>query len=152
MSRPIAPRGALACIVITVDFVTLELGGHTLFGPTGGRLNGIGVRGVFFFRNNGITVHSGVVTSFYDGIALYSSGETVEHIQAFGNLQEGITVGSYGSGGHRVVGNTAMNNGNNGISVVTSPAVVLENVATGNGNFQIYEAAGCASSENNPAP
>lgn len=82
-----------------------------MFGPPGGRLNGIGVRGVFSFRNNFIEVRSGVVTSFYDGIALYGSGEIVEHIRAIANLQEGITVGAFGTGNHRVLANTAMNNG-----------------------------------------
>jgi parallel beta-helix repeat protein len=143
--------GALACIVITADFVTLDLGGHTLFGPAGGRLNGIGVRGIFSFHNNFIEVRSGAVTSLYDGIALYGSGETVEHIRVSGALNVGIFVGIYGSGGHRVVGNTAMNNWD-GIVVDSCPAVVLENSAAGNTNLQIYEVAGCTSSENSPAP
>src|SRR5215469_908682 len=41
-AQTVASIGNPACSVIAAQFVTLDLGGHTLSGPPGGRLNGIG--------------------------------------------------------------------------------------------------------------
>lgn len=143
-AQTVASIGLPACIVIGANFVTLDLGGHTLSGPPGGYLNGSGAFGIV--GNNGMEVRSGVVTSFYDGIA-YGSG-LYENIRAFNNVSVGIDVAP----GSRVVGNIAVNNGSSGINVIC-PSVVVGNAAYGNGAHQIFEGpGGCTNSDNSPAP
>jgi hypothetical protein len=106
--------GFLGCIVITTSNVTLDLGGHTLFGPPGSRINGTGVSGIDGV-GNGLSLNSvsnGVVTGFFDGVILYGNGHVVQNIRAMNNLSSGIVAGFVlgGQGGHRIVGNTIIAN------------------------------------------
>ena len=124
--------GIPGCLVIAADFVTLDLGGFTIFGP--GKVPGVDTAGVINAdnTNRGITVHSGVVTKFTMGVVLTSSlnvaaGYVVEHVRAIDNLAWGITVYSVGS---RIVGNVATNNGLIGFYIMC-PSIFLENVAYG---------------------
>jgi hypothetical protein len=134
---PGAPR-ALACIVIDADFVTLNLQGYTIFGPG----SGLGVAAV---GKVGIKVHSGSITNFGEGVHLSGRGHTVEHINAANN-NTGINVGP--SGGNRVIGNMANDNGV-GIQVVC-PSVVLGNMATGNLVDMAVDPVTCTRSHNSP--
>ena len=146
-----------ACIMITADFVTLDLGGHTIVGPPAATVNFIPVMGIVSF-NNGTEVRSGIVTTFWDGVALLGAGARVEHIRALNNSSHGIIVEHefqpFLLQGHRVVANTAIGN-SIGITVYC-PSVVLENVATGNTTGDIVEvnpgAGACTRQENSPAP
>jgi hypothetical protein len=137
------------CIVIAADFVTLDLAGYTISGPGVGSVSTFGIANDI--SRQGTVVRSGTVTNFGTfGIFLQGSGMTVEHIRAMNNGSTGIAV--EGGRGHRIVGNILVGNLVFGI-VVTCPAVVLENVASGNG-FDTIQAsgAGCTLAENSPAP
>jgi hypothetical protein len=140
--------GQAGCIVVTSNFVTLDLGGFIIVASGLGSTSATGVIGV----GNGIHVRSGTVAKFtYRGVWLNGYGNTVEHIGAFSNGADGIVL--FRPGG-RVVANTAVFNGGNGVSV-SCPAVVLENVGTSNSGKQIFEdtlLGTCTSLENNPAP
>jgi hypothetical protein len=145
-----AATSALTCIDIAADFVTLDLAGHTIFGPPGTRLNGDDVYGIFTFQHNAIEVRSGALTRFVDGIGFSGNGFTIEKIRAFNNSQVGINIVS--GSGHRIVGNTAMGNLVNGIAF-TCPAVAVGNAADGNGSLQISgQGTGCTQADNSPAP
>jgi hypothetical protein len=143
--------GIPGCLVIAADFVTLDLGGFTLFGPGSG-INAVGViTGSYAYR--GATVRSGEVTNFFIGIYLGSSigkggGYVVEHVTAIGNSSTGIEVYTDGA---RVVGNVAISNGAEGF-LILCPSVVAQNMAVSNSSGQIVEWGTCTSSENNPAP
>ena len=148
------PGGGSACILITTDFVTLNLAG---FAITGSNVSsGIATDSV---DRSGIHVHSGTVANFSDiGVNLHGNGHTIEQIRAVNNLGGGISV--FGSitakQGHRVLGNTAISNGDFGINVAC-PAVVLGNVAAGNGAGSAPEQivvgfTACTRQENSPSP
>ena len=143
--------GVPGCLVIAADFVTLDLGGFTLFGPG----NGVYSVGVISGNNayRGATLRSGEVTNFFFGIYLGSAigkggGYVVEHITAIGNSSTGIEVYTDGA---RVVGNVAINNGAEGF-LILCPSVVAQNMAVSNSSGQILEYGSCTNSENNPAP
>jgi hypothetical protein len=145
----------LGCIVITTSDVSLDLGGHTIFGPPGGRINGIGVNGIdgTSFDLSLISVSNGVVTGFRNGVILFGIGHVVEYIRVKNCFDVGILVNLVfeQGGGHRIVGNTTIGN-TDGI-MVGCPSVVLENVSFGNSGLQIApEAPGCTLSNNAPAP
>lgn len=140
------------CIVVAADFVTLDLAGYTIAGPgVAPPAPNYGITGDVVHQ--GIEVRSGAVTNFSGaGIWLVGSGNTVEHVRAIGNLGSGMVIQGGTVTGNRVVGNTANSNGGFGISVAC-PAVVLENVATGNsGGDIISSGSGCTMAENSPAP
>jgi hypothetical protein len=140
--------GQAGCIVITSNFVTLNLGGFTIDGSGLGSTSATGVIGV----GSGTYVQSGTVAKFTDrGVWLNGYGNTVEHVRAFSNAADGIVLQRPGG---RVVASTAVFNGGNGISVFC-PAVVLENAANSNSGTQIFETTTfgtCTNAENNPAP
>jgi hypothetical protein len=142
-----------ACIVITADFVTLDLDG---FAITGSNLSTSLIHGVStdFVNHFGIYVHSGTVTNFSGfGVALFGNGHTVEHIRAVKNL-DGIIVHGLGASpnGSRIVGNIAIANSSIGINV-GCPSVVLENAAAGNGtDINLFSGVGCNLQENVPTP
>jgi hypothetical protein len=52
------------CIVVTVDFVTIDLGGFTIFGPGAAAADGEAISGP-----NGIVVRNGTITNFVEGYA-----------------------------------------------------------------------------------
>jgi hypothetical protein len=146
-----------ACIVITADFVTLDLAGFVITGSELGASCADGIATTEDVDHYGIYVHSGTVANFSCassgvGVFLYGNGHTVEHIRALKN-HDGIIVLSFTAShfaGHRIVGNTAISNPSTGI-FVECPAVVLENTAAGNGS-QIQENGACTSLENSPLP
>jgi hypothetical protein len=130
------------CIVIAVDFVTLDLGGNTIIGPGSGL--GIASPG----NTRGIKVHSGNVTNFDYGVIMDGNGHMVEYVRGIGNRESGIQVGPSGIG-HRVIGNVT---NNNGLGLTAScPSVVVGNVATGN-VVDIDTAGFCTRSDNSPPP
>ena len=148
--------GAYACILITADFVTLNLNGFSITGSNLGSTPASGIS-TDVVEHTGIYVHSGTVANFSQawGIELLGNGHTVEHIRAVMN-GSGIAafslLGASGVNGHRIVSNTAVSNVGGGI-LVYCPAVVLENAVAGNGPFQIEIAGGCLSGvQNSPAP
>jgi hypothetical protein len=152
---PTPTAGFAACILITTDFVTLDLGGYTITGPrTPGSL---GVAAQSSDQAvSGVKVHSGTVTNFATGVLLTGTDHTVEHINASQNAVDGIVVG-FGFGaslrgdGHRVIGNTANRNQSSGMSV-HCPSVVLGNMATGNGlgGDIVADLLTCTLSHNSP--
>ena len=145
--------GIPGCLVIAADFVTLDLGGFTLFGPGNG-VYAVGViTGSYGYR--GATVRSGEVTNFFIGVYLGSQigskggGYVLEHVTAIGNSSTGIEVYTDGA---RLVGNVAISNGGQGF-LILCPAVVAQNMAISNSSGEIVESGStCTNSENNPAP
>jgi hypothetical protein len=133
-----------ACIIITADFVTVDLGGNTIIGPG----SGLGITSAGNTR--GIKVHSGSVTNFDVGVYLDGNSHTVEYVQGIGNRDGGISVGIAGAG-HRAIGNVTNNNGFVGL-IVNCPSVVVGNVATNNGAFDIQTVGVCTRSDNSPPP
>ena len=140
--------GQAGCIVITANFVTLNLGGFTIDGSGLGSTSASGVIGV----GSGMYVQSGTVAKFTSrGVWLNGYGNTVEHIRSFSNAGDGIVLQR--PGGHAIA-NTSVFNGGNGLSVFC-PGVVVENAANSNTGTQIFESTvfgTCTSAENNPAP
>jgi hypothetical protein len=143
---------SFACILIASDFVTLDLAGYTIFGPSAN----IATYGISTdIAHVGITVENGTVTKFtVAAVNLEGSSHAVAHIRAINNnppFGTGIQTGADG----RVIGNIANNNGQ-GI-IVTCPSVVLENMAANN-DISIFEGTDgspnplCTNFENNPAP
>lgn len=156
------PGGGVTCIGIAADFVTLDLGGFTI---TAFNLPATPFEQAIrtdFVDRKGINVHSGTVANFSGAaVFLIGLGHTVEHIRAVNN-HGGIVVtslGGPGTNGHRIIGNTVLSNTMGGIEV-GCPALVVGNVAAGNGNGtpgeQIFEvppaasASPCTNAENVP--
>jgi len=157
------PNGVLACIFISADFVTLDLGGNTIIGP------GSGV-GVYAAQDRkAVRIHSGNVTNFVNGVINDASEGRTEYISAFENALSGIFVTTPGSAqvignianrngfngiavdAHaRVIGNVATDNGNFGIAVFNCPSVVLENLASNNGRDLLVGVPNCTRSHNSP--
>ncbi len=142
-----------ACIVIATNFVTLDLAGHTIDGST--LSVGAGISSYDPSHDNVTFVHSGIVANFPNGgVALTGDGHTVKDVRAIHN---GAGISLFGSlGGFRVIGNTVLNNRLAGLTV-SCPAVLLENVATGNVDgtdaMQIQTfGTNCVSQQNSPAP
>lgn len=80
------------CLTVTADFVTIDLGGFTIFGDgTGAAIKGDGTR-------RAITMRDGTITNFDDGIdfcPVTGPGTTghqlvVERIRAIDNADAGI--------------------------------------------------------------
>ena len=137
----------VGCIVINADLVTLNLGGNTIFGPGVAGIFGAGVAAV---GRKMVKVHSGVVTNFNIGVLLDGADHTVQDVNSSYNFGLGIWV--QGQDGHRIIGNIANRNFNNGI-LVQCPAVVLGNMATGSLNDLITLTTGpntCTREHNNP--
>jgi len=115
-------------IVIGADGITLDLGGHRIFGTTAtGDRAGVLVQG-----RQGVTVRNGTVNDFDGGVVILSgSGNTVTGITARHNLgaafgQTGPSTALYGDGilvqgssNNSIIGNVADNNGPfSGIGVI----------------------------------
>jgi hypothetical protein len=131
-----------ACIIITADFVNLDLGGNTIIGPG----SGLGITSAPNTRS--IKVHSGSVTNFDVGVYMDGNSHTVEYVRGVGNRDGGISIG-VAEAGHRAFGNVTNNNGFVGL-IVTCPSVVVSNVATNNGVFDIQTVGVCTRSDNWP--
>ena len=148
----VPPSPVVACIAITVDFVTLDLGGNTIIGP--GTSSAVAVTaGIGAVARRNVTIHSGMITNFAVGVEMQddpsgvvaSAGYTVHNINASGN---GIGI-EIGGSGHRIIGNIADANaiGFN----IGCPSVILGNMATGNTAGDLRTFGGiCTRAHNNP--
>jgi hypothetical protein len=158
------------CLVLTVDNVTIDLGGFTITGDGTG--SGIW-DGAAQLKN--ITVRNGVITNFQIGINLdavgngHSSQNVVERVHAIQNAFAGIRAGVnsivrdniandngqhgiFANVGSLVTGNVVNNNNNTGI-LANCPSNIIGNTVTGNRVFNIFLGAGvCTLYNNNPAP
>ena len=105
-------------LIVGADNITLDLGGHRIFGTPDKFDNG----GVWVFRRTGTTVRNGTVSDFDGGVVIEGgSNNTVTGIAAENNI--GAQVSStrstlYGDGiliessrDNKIVGNRAVNNG-----------------------------------------
>ncbi len=112
------------CLVVAVDFVTIDLGGFVLSGDKNG--NGIDDTSD---RLRSIVVRNGTVTKFKTAVNLNSTTESVvEGIQAVFNDKDGIQVRT----GCRVTGNGASRTKGRGIVVTQGDCLVTDNVANEN--------------------
>ncbi len=131
-------------IVVGADGITLDLGGHRVFGtpgPSDPAFNGgiVGNQpGVFLLRRSNVTVKNGTITDFDAGVFLRGGGSNTvtgltlrDNIGPASNdaeLGDGIAV--FNSADNRIVGNTITHNGNfDGIGVLGggSDGNVIEN-------------------------
>jgi parallel beta-helix repeat protein len=117
-------------IVVGADNITLDLGGHHVFGtPSPGDGAGVLVKG-----RKGVTVRNGLITDFDGGVLIAGgSSNVVQGITAQNNigssgshtvpdteLGDGIAI--EGSANNSVIGNTAVGNGPfSGIGLFTTP-------------------------------
>ena len=127
------------CLVITADFVTIDLGGFTLTG------NGMG-EGITdqFAGRDGITVRNGTVTNFTFGVRIANGSRlTIEGIRAINNIGLGMSIGMNSI----VRGNTVSGNGSIGISADTG-SIVTGNIASDNLNDGIAVESGSTISGN----
>jgi hypothetical protein len=86
-------------IEITVDNVTLDLGGHLVRGPGPSSVEGVGIFGWFVSK---VSIRNGSVTGFGTGIKVGGSGG-YEGVNRF----EGLSISDCGSDGIRFNGGTA---------------------------------------------
>jgi parallel beta-helix repeat protein len=103
-------------IVIGVDNITLDLNGHTVAGtPNTGDQAGVALVG-----RSGVTVKNGSVRAFDVGVVIEGgSGNTVQAVQAIGNIAFETTPNRRGGDGiailssrnNRIVNNSTINNG-----------------------------------------
>jgi hypothetical protein len=162
-------------IVIQADHVTLDLNGFRVTGDGAGAGIGIGTadNNGFAVNHRGVTVKNGTVTKFLSGLILsdFSNGAAsteVREIRALDNRVVGIGVGenaivtgSFAIGNVRgivvgpnstVTGNTAAQNTQDGF-IITCPATVVGNTATGNQtSFSATNPFDCTFANNTPAP
>jgi hypothetical protein len=97
------------CLVITADFVTIDLAGFTISGTTNGLLPA-GIRGTSL---QGIAVRNGSISGFVEQVNLSASnGSIVEGLRVAGLGQVGNEISATGI----VKGNTATNLRGTGIS------------------------------------
>jgi hypothetical protein len=101
------------CLVITVNFVTIDLGGFTIFGP--GDFAGRGISGS---NSISITVRNGAIVNFEYGIQL-SGRSVIENVLLSGHDTPILTTGS-----SAIIGNTAFNNAN---PITTGPSSTVRN-------------------------
>ena len=102
-------------IVIGADGITLDLGGHTVFGTARDTDN----VGIHLISRSGVTVRGGTVRGFGTGIALQrGSKNTVTAMNLHDNIGKldisglfGDGVGIYGSSDNLIIGNRVVHNG-----------------------------------------
>jgi parallel beta-helix repeat protein len=148
-------NGDLQCsgagLIVTGNSVVLNLGGHTIYGPSAfGNFDGVQLSG------KSDTVQNGLITGFRWGVAVYGTTDTVLNVRANRN---NVGIQDYGSGtkvttctataniGHGIYqptsatvtysGNHELNNGVNGLSA-GGKAAITSNVANGNKSYGIY--------------
>jgi hypothetical protein len=113
-----------ACLVITADFVTIDLAGFTMSGP-GVRLGAVGILAAPSSGElRGIAVRNGSISEFNIAVDLSSAGSIVE----------GLRVSAHGSPGG--IGATGIVRGNivtgiRGTGIVAT-GIVTGNIASGN--------------------
>jgi hypothetical protein len=133
------PDGNTGAIVITADFVSLDLNGFSIIGPvvcSGGppvtsctQFPVDGANGIFSQNHNGLTISNGTIRGMgSSGIFLpFANSNRIVNIQAFSNASEGIGVG--GPQNAIVSECIAMNNGGVGIE---AEGTLSGNIAIGN--------------------
>lgn len=125
-------------IIIGADNITLNLGGHTVFG-TNAKTDNVGIH---LIRHSGVTVRAGTVRDFGTGVAL-QAGSNYNIVSAM-NLHDNIgrldTSGTFGDGvgifassNNLITGNEIVHNGPyEGIGVFGNGASGKANPAFGN--------------------
>lgn len=101
-------------LVVEVDGVTVDLGGHAVSGDPG---SGAGEPGIVLRGVSGVTVRNGTVQGFAAGVVIEGgSGNVLEGLTVQdnigspdGELGDGIVVN--GSRGNRIAGNLVRRNG-----------------------------------------
>lgn len=134
-------------VIIGADNITLDLGGHTVFGATAATSDSSGIHvGV----RNRVVIRNGTVRGFGNGVALLYGGSahTVERLVVLDNRCDGILlVGSYFS---TVRSNEVRGNGCDGVPVVGSVSNTIEgNLIAGNGHHGVHFRQGGLSSRAN---
>jgi parallel beta-helix repeat protein len=145
------------CITIATSNVTIDLNGHTLFGPgtTAGAGSGRGISADTNYTN--IVVKNGTIRDFrHVGLRLFSTNNQVINIRAYANLSNGLSIysgslikdniadgnanlGIFAAGGSTVTGNIATNNAGYGGISVSFGCLVTGNTAYNNtGSYGIY--------------
>jgi hypothetical protein len=102
------------CLVITADFVIIDLAGFSITGP-----GGTGILAAPSSGQQRIAVRNGSITGFSDGVDLSRAGSIVEGLQVFRNFGTGIIASGI------VKGNTAT-------ETFFGPGIVATGVVTGN--------------------
>jgi parallel beta-helix repeat protein len=125
---PIASTVCPANGLWVLDLVTLDLGGNTIRGQSGG--DGLLVadptnRDVFR-----VTVTNGTITGFWTGVFGFPSDSHISHLNIFGNL-EGLSVGL--ADDTVIERNVLRNNTGHGVSVFGARNIVRHNLVHGNG-------------------
>jgi hypothetical protein len=114
------------CLVVTADFITIDLAGFVLTGDGTG--HGITDNGVY---RKGVAVRNGTVTGFVDGIRLnHTSSCQIERVRAIGNTGAGIRVGWNCT----VSGNITRENDTQGIAAAAPSTVSGNTVIFGTWN------------------
>jgi hypothetical protein len=147
------------CLVVTADFVTIDLSGFTIFGDG----TGDGIKGDV--ARKAITIRNGTIANFDDGIDFCAASEpatpghqmVIEDIRAIDNADAGICLlslnvvagltvrnssasGNGGAGmalgGRAVVSGNTVSDNTNGI-VISGTASIIGNTIAGNSNAGI---------------
>ncbi len=135
-------------LVVTADGVTVDLGGHTVFGDRNGANNG---PGIVLREVTGVTVRNGTVQYFGAGVVVEGgSGNVIENLTVQDNI--GSAEGDYGDGivldgssENRVSGNTVQRNGPfSGISMLNESQrnEIRDNVVADNSMSHLAPQAG----------
>jgi hypothetical protein len=114
------------CIVLTADFITIDLSGFTITGNG----KGVGISTVEDSRR-GISVSNGNITGFYDGVEMRNARDvTLDRVRVTDNAHHGIRIGLSGTPGmtsNVIIKNcVVIKNGSN--DIVTTRSVVSENI------------------------
>lgn len=130
------------CLVITVDFVTIDLAGFAIIGDGTG--SGIRAEAPPSSSLAGIAVRNGTVASFAAGIDLpNANGVVIEALRAINSQGRGIDIGP----ACILSGNIALGNGSDGIAARTG-CTLIGNVARDNGGHGILSGDGTTVSGN----
>lgn len=126
LDADVGPCAGPAGLIVGANNVTIDLGGHRLFGETGPLdMGGVGVR---IEGRSGVTVKNGTISDFDAGVAILDSSSTEvsgltirDNIQSElggGDFGEGVQVFGSASDNTSILNNTIENNGPfGGISV-----------------------------------
>ena len=93
----VGPCAGPAALIVGANNVTIDLGGHRLFGETGPLdMGGTGVR---IEGRSGVTVTNGTITDFDAAVAILdSSGTEVSNLTVRDNIQSDLGGGDFGEG------------------------------------------------------
>jgi parallel beta-helix repeat protein len=105
LKQDLAWNGVNPAIHIQRSFVTLDLNGYTIKGPSGGM-------GIFGYDLNNVTIRNGTIFGFRQGIVLVHSGTTGANIKSGRHLIESMTIEKSGLTGIDVSGDSNIVRGN----------------------------------------